>query len=208
MKLKITAILAFFAFSFANAQQQQTEQEVNSAKGITFQHGDMFIEGGISVSTVKDASNTYSINPKFGYLVSDKVAIGADLSIYGSTFNKNTLAERKTNGYGIGAFARYYFLELDSRRFKAYGEVGLGYNHTKSEIAKVDDTANGIKANVTVGLNYFFTKKWAATFALADILTYNNTNPQDGTSTATFDLNINLFNNIFTQPKFGLLYKF
>lgn len=208
MKLKITALVAFFTFSFGFAQQQEVDQETNSAKGITFQHGDKFIEGGISVSTVKDASSAYSLNPKFGYFVSDKVAIGLDADIFGSTTNKNTTTERKNNGFGIGAFARYYFLELDSKRFKAYGEAGLGYNHTKTTISNTDDTVNSVKANITVGLNYFFTKKWAATFALADILTYNNTNPEDGTSTPTFNLNINLFNNIFAQPKFGLLYKF
>lgn len=208
MKLKITALVAFFTFSFGFAQQQEVDQETNSAKGITFQHGNKFIEGGISVSTVKDASNAYSLNPKFGYFVSDKVAIGLDMNISGSTFDKNTPTERKNNSFGIGAFARYYFLELDSKRFKAYGEAGLGYNHTKTTILDTNDTVNGIKANITVGLNYFFTKKWAATFALADILTYNNSNPEDGTSAATFNLNVNLFNNIFAQPKFGLLYKF
>ncbi|OXG08097.1 outer membrane protein with beta-barrel domain [Flavobacterium araucananum] len=208
MKSKIAAIIALFTFSFANAQQKEVEQELHSAKGITFQKGDMFVEGGISVTTVKDDSNSFGINPKFGYLLSDKLAIGLDANISGSTAFKGTLLETKNNAFGIGAFARYYFLELDAKRLKVFGEAGLGYNHTKTEISHVENTSNGIKANVTVGLNYFFTKKWAATFALADILTYNNSKPENGSSSDTFELNINLFNNIFAQPKFGLLYKF
>jgi outer membrane protein with beta-barrel domain len=208
MKSKITAVLALFAFSFGYAQQQEIDQELNSAKGVQFEKGNMFLEGGVSVTTVKDASNSFSLNPKFGYLLSDKLAIGADLDIYGSTYEKDTPLERKINGYSIGGFARYYFLQLDSKRLKAFGEVGLGYNNVKTEVSNVEDSTNGIKANVTLGLNYFFTKKWAATFVLGDILSYNNTNPENGPASASFELNINLFNNVFAQPKFGLLYKF
>ncbi|MCV9927712.1 porin family protein [Flavobacterium sp. LS1R49] len=208
MKTKITVLLALFTLCFANAQQKEVDQEVNSAKGVRLEKGNMFIEGGVSVSTVKDDSNSFSINPKFGYLLADNLAIGLDLDVSGSTVDKGTPLERKNNGFGIGAFARYYFLELDSRRLKVFGEAGLGYSHVKTEVSNVDDTTNGIKANITVGLNYFFTKKWAATFTLADILTYNNANPENGSSSSSFELNINLFNNIFAQPKFGLLYKF
>lgn len=208
MKTKITTLVALFTFCFANAQQKEVEEEVSTAKGVRFEKGSMFIEGGVSVSTVKDNSDAYAINPQFGYLIADNIAIGLDLDVSGSTTGKGTPAERKNNGFGVGAFARYYFLELDSRRLKVYGEAGLGYSHVKTEVLNVEDTTNGIKANITVGLNYFFTKKWAATFALADILTYNNANPENRPTTSSFNLNINLFNNIFAQPKFGLLYKF
>lgn len=208
MKLKITSILALFAFSFANAQQNEVEQELNSAKGMSFQKGDMFLEGGVSVGTRKDFSDSYSINPKFGYLLSDKIAIGADLDFGGYTTEKGTPLVKKTNNFGIGVFARYYFLELDKKRLKVFGEAGLGYSHVNTEVAHIEDATNGIKANITVGLNYFFTKNWAATFALAEVLSYNNSNPQNGPSSDSFELNINLFNNIFAQPKFGLLYKF
>lgn len=208
MKTKITTLVVLFTFCFANAQQKEVEQEMKSAKGVRFEKGNMFIEGGVSVSTVKDASNSFSINPKFGYLLDDNFAIGLDLDVFGSTTDKKTPLERKNNGFGVGAFARYYFLELDSRRLKVFAEAGFGYSHVKTEVSNVDDTTNGIKANITVGLNYFFTKQWAATFTLADILTYNDTKPENGSSSDSFQLNINLFNNIFAQPKFGLLYKF
>lgn len=205
----ITTALALFAFCYANAQQAEINSEMNSAKGITFQPGDMFVEGGISFST-NDDSNAYSINPKFGYFISNNFAVGGDVDFGGS---KTDATDAKTSFFGIGAFARYYFLELDSKRFKAYGDVGLGYSHAREEGNVVgggtyDNTTNGIKANITLGLNYFFTKKFAATFVLADILTYNNAKPEDGASSDSFELNINLFNNIFAQPKFGLLYKF
>lgn len=210
MKTKFFIITALFTFSFVNAQQQDAEEEMHSAKGVKFQKGDMFIEGGISISTSDDA-NAYSINPKFGYLIADNFAVGGDLDFGGG---KTDVNDGKTSFFGIGAFARYYFFEADSRRFKAFADLGLGYSHAKAEYnivgnpVRYDNTTNGIKANITVGLNYFFSQKFAATFVLADILTYNNANPENGASSNSFELNINLFNNIFAQPKFGLLYKF
>lgn len=208
MKAKITiTLLALFAFSFSQAQQEDiTEAETKSAKGVTFDKGDMFIEGGISFST-GDNFHSYSINPKFGYFISNNFAVGGDVDFGGSD---DDATDSKTNFFGIGAFARYYFLELDQKRFKAYGDVGFGYSHSRDGIPSqnIDNTTNGIKANLTLGLNYFFTKHFAASFVLADILTYNNAQPEDGDSSNSFELNINLFNNIFAQPKFGLLYKF
>ncbi|WP_225312591.1 outer membrane beta-barrel protein [Pseudotamlana haliotis] len=179
---------------------------MRSAKGVSFEEGDMFVEGGVSVST-DDVTTSYSINPKFGYFLSDKVAIGGDLD-FGGSKDESTSPDTKTNFFGVGAFARYYFLELSQKRFKAYGDVGLGYSHSRVEVGDVDNTTNGIKANLTLGVNYFFTKKFAATFVLADILTYNNANPENSDATNSFELNINLFNNPFAQPQFGLLYKF
>ncbi|WP_163398489.1 outer membrane beta-barrel protein [Flavobacterium fluviatile] len=210
MKTRIIAtVVALFVITFLQAQQQEAEAEIKSAKGVSFQPGSMFIEGGISFST-NDDNNSYSINPKFGYFLTNKFAVGGDLDFGGSEVKAT---DAKTNFFGIGAFARYYFFEADSKRFKAYGDVGLGYSHSREEGNVVgggsyDETTNGIKANISLGLNYFFSQSFAATFVLADILTYNNAKPENGSASDSFELNINLFNNIFAQPKFGLLYKF
>lgn len=212
MKSKITLLLALFAFSFANAQQQEVEQELNSAKGITFQKGDMFLEGSIKIST-GGTNDYYGLSPQFGYFLNDKIAIGGKLS-FSSNEVKNASEEStevigtKTNQFGIGAFARYYFLELASKRFKAYSELGLGYGHNKTEINSYSNTSNSVTADVNVGLNYFFTKNLAVSFTLANILSYNSVSPENGPSSNTFNLNVNLFENIFDTPQFGLLYKF
>lgn len=209
MKTKITTILALVTFSFVNGQEAQVEKELKAARGMEFARGDMFIEGGISFST-KESSHSFSINPKFGYFLSDRLAVGGDLDLASSSEDLN---DAKYSNYGIGGFARYYFFETDANRLKVYADAGLGYSHSKEEYNvvdgdRVDNTINGIKANINIGLNYFFTDQWAATFSLADILTYNNAKPENGASSDSFELNINLFNNIFAQPKFGLLYRF
>ncbi|MBF4466074.1 outer membrane beta-barrel protein [Flavobacterium sp. LC2016-12] len=204
MKTRFLIIASLLTFSFANAQQIEAEEEMNSAKGITFQKGDMFIEGSIKISTGGDL-DYYGFSPKFGYLLNDKFAVGGKLN-YASSELEST--NTKTNVFGIGGFARYYFLELDKKRFKAYAEAGLGFGSNKTEIANVEDTDNSITADITVGLNYFVTKNIAVTFTLANVLSYNSVSPEDGPSSNTFELNINLFENIFDQPQFGLLYRF
>lgn len=192
-------------FSFANAQQEEVDSEMNSARGVTFQSGDMFLEGSIKISTGGDA-DYYGFSPKFGYLLNDKFAVGAKLN-YAS--NKVETTQVETNVFGVGAFARYYFLELDKKRLKTYAEAGLGFGRNKTDIPNVgSDTDNSLTADITVGLNYFVTKNIAVTFVLANMLSYNSVSPEDGPSSDTFQLNINLFENIFDQPQFGLLYRF
>ena len=204
MKTKFFIILSMLTFSFVNAQQEEVESEMKTAKGITFAHGDMFVEGSIQISTGGD-QDYYAFNPKFGYFLNNKFAVGGQLN-YSS--NKFESTNTKTNIFGIGGFARYYVLELDKKRFKAYGEAGLGYGRNKVETSAGSNDSNSLTANINVGLNYFLTKNIAVTFTLANILSYNSVSPENGPSSDTFQLNINSFENIFDQPKFGLLYKF
>jgi len=178
---------------------------MDSAKGVTFQNGDMFLEGSIKISTGGE-TDYYGFSPKFGYFLNDKVAVGAKLNY--SSEKEETVPETKTNVFGVGAFARYYFLELDKKRFKAFAEAGLGFGRNKIEIGDASDTDNSVTADITVGLNYFVTKNIAVTFTLANVLAYNSVSPENGASSDTFNLNINLFENIFDQPQFGLLYRF
>ena len=79
MKTKLSVILALFTFCFANAQEEQAETEMNSAKGVTFSQGDMFLEGSIKISTGGE-NDYYGFSPKFGYLLNDKFAVGAQFN--------------------------------------------------------------------------------------------------------------------------------
>ena len=204
MKTKFLFILSLLTFSFANAQQIETDEEMNSAKGVTFQNGDMFLEGSIKISTGGEV-DYYGFSPKFGYFLNDKFAVGAKLN-YESY--EREVPDSKTDVFGVGAFARYYFLELDQKRFKAFAEAGLGFGRNKTETSGIEDIDNSVTADINVGLNYFVTRNIAVTFTLANILSYNSVSPEDGPSANTFQLNINLFENIFDQPQFGLLYRF
>jgi len=185
--------------NFANAQDSGSPKA-------TFSRGDKWLEGGLSLTTGDSSNDYFAMTPKFGYFLNKKWAIGADLNIATVSYLPNTNNLDTSSSLGVGVFARYYFLSLGN--FKAFGEAGLGYNNTQLEYLDGSSSVNnGIKANIDVGLNYFFSQKWAVTFTVAEILSYNNTSPENGDNTSDLVININLFNNIFAQPKFGLLYK-
>ncbi|MGQ7944982.1 outer membrane beta-barrel protein [Flavobacterium sp. WC2509] len=199
MKKIIVLLVTVFAINFANAQDSGSPKA-------TFSKGDMWIEGGISLTTGDSSDDYFAVTPKVGYFLDNKWAIGADINFSTVSYLPNANGYDNSASFGIGGFARYYFLSLGN--FKAFGEAGLGYNHTKMDYLNGGSNVNnGIKANLDLGINYFFTPKWAMTFTLAQILSYNNVSPENGDNTNDLVINVNLFNNIFAQPKFGLLYK-
>lgn len=210
MKKILLSVAAVFAFGFANAQEEmKSESEYGFAKG------NIFVEGSLKISS-DDDSSSFSFNPKLGFMITDQIAVGGDLDFGSSKQDRISIGDpdMKSSNWGIGAFARYNFLELNNKRFVAYGEVGLGFSSTKVEndyidpIPDTDDTTNGIKANVDLGINYFITPRFAAVFVVANVISYNNENPEAGSSRNSFEMNVNLFNNPFDQAQFGLLYKF
>jgi outer membrane protein W len=197
MKKIIFTVAAIFALGFANAQD----------KGIAnngFSKGNKFLEGSFSFRS-GDVEDSWALTPKMGYMLDNKWAFGGFLAMGGTKDNANN----KHGNFGIGAFGRYYFLSLgESKSFNAYGEIGLGYTSlTNDPNNSSKKTSSAMNANIDLGMNYFFTPHWAAVFKLANILSYNNANPENGSNTSDLNVNVNLFNNIFATPQFGLLYK-
>jgi hypothetical protein len=186
--------------------QESCDKHEQLVKTAVLSKGNMLLEGGLSLTTGDSNNDYFGFSPKFGYFISDKLVVGGDIDISSTDYLVSTAGPDKSDSFGIGGFVRLYFLQL--RNFKAYGEGGLGYNHTRlGYTGGKTEMNNGIKANIDLGINYFFTSRWAATFTLAQVLSYNNSNPENGGSTNDLVVNVNLFNNIFAQPKFGLLYK-
>lgn len=197
MKKIILSVVAVFAFGYANAQ------DVPAGNG--FSKGDKFVEGSFSFRS-GDNEDSWAFNPSMGYMLDDQWAIGGRLNFSGE---KDVNTKDEENKFGITAFGRYYFLSLGaSRSFNAFGEIGLGYSSVTND-PKVGSstTDSAFNANIDLGINYFFTSHWAATFKLANILSYNSTNPENGSNESDLSVEVNLFNNIFAQPQFGLLYK-
>ena len=195
MKKIILSVVAIFVFGIANAQDVTNNG---------FSKGDKFVEGAFSFRS-GDVEDSWSFTPKMGVMLDDKWAVGGFLALAGS--DNGAI---KTGTFGIGAFARYYFLSLGANKsFNAYGEIGLGYSSLTDEPNGGSKSTNSsMNANVDLGMNYFFTSHWAATFELANILSYNNVNPEgSGGNSSDLNVNVNLFNNIFAQPQFGLLYR-
>ncbi|TGD56783.1 outer membrane beta-barrel protein [Flavobacterium humi] len=222
MKKVLLTAAAVFAFGFANAQEE--------AKSFGFSKGNIIVEGNLGFSSDKDnesfngtdveetKTNTFNFNPKAGYFVTDKIAVGVELGL-GSSKEENTVFgtpnvtnEIKSNSFGAGVFARYYFLEL-GQRFKTYTEAGLGFGSTKNKTNGTETSkVNSLNLGIDLGINYFVTDKFAINFGLANVLGYSSSKTEfpGGGEDKSNELNgnFNVFNNFFNTAQFGLTYKF
>lgn len=216
MKKVLLSAVAILGFTFANAQEEE------AATGFGFAQGDIIVEGNLGFGTSTDENGTYeeknsnfNFNPKAGYFISDKFAVGIELGVGSSKYEESDTGynfEQTANNFNGGVFARYYFLDL-GKRFKTYAEAGVGFGSQKweqdgDEVQK--DTNFGI--GVDLGINYFVTERFAINFGLTDLLSYNNTKsefPGGGETTSNgFNGNFNVFNNFFQTAQFGLTWKF
>ncbi|KGO78575.1 hypothetical protein Q762_15155, partial [Flavobacterium cauense R2A-7] len=155
-----------------------------------------------------------NFNPKAGYFLTDKIAVGVELNLASGktevtdmTVTPNVTNEGKTNSFGAGVFARYYFLDL-GQRFKTYAEAGLGFGSQKWETNGTEtrkDSNFGL--GIDLGMNYFVTEKMAINFGLANVLGFNSGKsefPGGGeTKSSSVNGNFNVFNNFFDTPTFG-----
>jgi len=199
MKKLILAAIAVMGFSAANAQDSGS---------YGFSKGNILLEGNLGFSANNDKNtdvktNSFEFNPKAGYFLTDKFALGLDLGI-GSDKKKvaGTDADKNSN-FNVGVFGRYYFLDL-GQRFKTYAEAGVGLNTGKEGEAKY----SGVGFGAGLGINYFVSNSFAINFGLTDILAYDTNKYKGGKAVSDFNANLNVFNNFFSTATFGLTYKF
>ncbi|MDO4728975.1 MAG: outer membrane beta-barrel protein [Bacteroidota bacterium] len=208
MKKLVLSALAVFSLTFVNAQEEE--------KFYGFEEGDVFIEGTIGFSASKDnnanvKANSFQFNPKGGYFLSDELAVGLEFGYLSSKQDQKIdnvyQTVDKSSAFEVGAFARYYFLEL-GKRFKTYGEFNLGFGSVKEGLAPAERKASFFGTGVSLGLNYFVTERIAISFGLSDILSYTSGKPEGGERVSEFKFGINEFNNFFdSNATFGLIYK-
>jgi outer membrane protein len=224
MKKIIFTAAAIFAFGIANAQDKKEESGFGFSKGNIMVEGNLGFSSGtdtdsfLGVDIEEDKFSSFSFNPKVGYFISDKLALGVELNVASGT-NENTqfgapnvVTENKSNSIGAGVFARYYFLNL-GERFKTYGEAGLGFGSGKNETNGVEtSSSSSVGFGVGLGINYFLTPRFAINFGLTDLLSFDSSKtefPGGGELTSNdFNGNFNVFNNFFNTAQFGLTYKF
>ena len=202
MKKVLLSALAVFAFTFANAQEEE--------KSFGFAEGDIFVEGNLGFYSTNDKNTEVktsgvNFNPKVGYFISEKLAIGAELMVGSDKEEVAGTDTEKFSNFGAGVFARYYFLDLGAR-FKTYAEAGAAFGSEKESVS--DFKANGFGIGAGLGMQYFVTEKIAINFALTDILSYSSYKVDGGEAETQFAGNVNVFNNFFTTAQFGLTFKF
>jgi outer membrane protein len=199
MKKVILSAIAVLGFTFANAQDSGS---------FGFSKGNILLEGNLGLSSTNNKNteiktNSFEFNPKAGYFLTDKFALGLDLGIGSSKTKIDGTDSGKSSNFNVGVFGRYYFLDL-GQRFKTYAEAGVGLDSGKDAGAKY----SGVGFDAGLGINYFVSNSFAINFGLTDVLAYNSTKYKGGKAVSGFNANLNVFDNFFNTARFGLTYKF
>jgi hypothetical protein len=155
----------------------------------TAQKSSKFVTGTVSYTKTTDVEAAYNISPTIGYYVTDRVSVGV-LGEIGKTGDAKT-----TN---VGVFGRCDFAKV-GKNCDLFSQIDITSN--SSTVADVKTTSTS--ANLGLGGNYHFNKKWALTMHIADLISYKST---DGNSTTT--IGFTGVNNPFATAKFGVVYKF
>jgi len=190
---------------------------MSHAQEFNFQKGNILLEGNAGVYSSKrkgdwqSKSTSLTLNPKVGYLLTEKFVLGLDL---GYRLDKNTSgvemsSDSKTQTYRFGAFGRYYFLEL-GERFKTYTEGAVSYGFSKYDNYANYDKLDRYAANAGIGANFFITPKIAIGYSFANLISYSIEKPDmpDADNVSRFNVNVNSFRNFFESGQFSLTFKF
>ncbi len=207
MKKVLLTAVAVFSLTFVNAQEEEKA-------GFGFSKGNVIVEGNLGFGSTNDKNteektSNFEFNPKVGYFLTDKFAIGVELGVGSDKAETAGTETDKNSNFNAGVFGRYYFLDL-GQRFKTYAEAGLGMTSgkTKSFPATTDTKYSGFGAGAGLGINYFVSESFAINFGLTDILSYSSVKVDGGENVSEFNGNVNVFNNFFSTAQFGLTFKF
>ena len=194
MKKVLFAAVAVFAVGFANAQEETSSG---------FSKGSMFVSGAVSIGSEKTGdvkSNGFEIEPKFGYFVTENIAIGGKLG-YASYKAENAFADTADQStLTVGAFGRYYM--TPASQFSIFAQLGLDYSTIDNKLADVQE--NEIGVNLGLGLSYFVSNDWAIEATWAGLGYTTNDNGGSGADkTNTFGLGADM-----RAISLGVVYKF
>ena len=214
--------LFFFAlFLTLTGLYAQEEKQVDRSDFYLLK-GDFIVEGMLGYSSEDDErrdlkTSSYTINPKFGYLVTDDLAIGLDLSYNVYKEDLSEADETEENTIEAGLFLRYYFLDL-GKRFKVYGELGGGYLNLESGVKDELQNATGFQVGMDLGINYFVKENIAISFVASDIARYETLTYEEQKvsgeiileekKVSNINADLNVFNNFFQSARFGVMFKF
>lgn len=206
MKKVLLSAVALFAFGFANAQEAETTDNGGFAKG------DVFISGALTFNSSKTGDfkeNAFQIAPKAGYFVSDNIAVGLMVAYQSNKVDFGS-ADATNDGFGVGAFGRYYF--TPASKFSLFGELGvnyMGYNNeyvvdTDGTYYPADYKSKVFGAQLGAGMNYFVSSNFsieAGVGVLGFSTDDNGGNGAEKTNSFSFGGN-------WTAVTFGVNYKF
>lgn len=183
----------------------------------------LFVGGNIYVSSSssKDETNgvttdnpktfEFGINPRAGFFLSDKLAVGAGIGVNIESENNRQDPEVKTSSttFNFNPFARYYLMNVD--KFSVFGEggvvLGLGSSKSKSGGVTVDGpNIFDFTFYVMPAISYDLTDNFTIEAGIGGLFINSYSAKDDNDDKykeSNIDFNLNL-DNIF----FGAIYKF
>ena len=198
MKKLLLSALAVCAFTFSNAQETETTTETAG-----FTKGDMMISGsvGFGVSSTGDSKgSSFEIAPKFGFFVSDNIAVGAKIGFESMKADNGTIDTQDDQNLTLGAFGRYYM--TPASKFSVFAELGLDYTNVDNKLA--DAKSSMVSAMVGPGISYFVSDAFALEASWGMLGFSTDDNGGDGAdATTNFGLNLDT-----RDLAIGLVYKF
>jgi hypothetical protein len=139
--------------------------------------GNKFVGGSLLFTSNKYEQGTgnpdykeseFTIAPSGGYFISDKIALGLNLSFMNGKEDDGTDVD-KNSEFAIGPFAQFY-KPINESSFSFLAEAGVLYGMEKFTPAGGGDVkGNSLTVYVSPGFTYFFSKSWALDFKLRGI---------------------------------------
>ncbi len=110
--------------------------------------GSVFVGGGFAMRT-GEGNSQFSFNPTVGVFVSNNFLFGGNL-----TFDSEKLGEVKSNEFGIGPFARFYFGSSSTKPF-VVSEFDFVNSRTRQSSASSEIKSNGTRFLIGLGFASF-----------------------------------------------------
>jgi hypothetical protein len=169
--LLIAACLTSILTVSAQVTPTTTPQTSSPSAGTAIRTGNWLVGGSVGSTNFNFETETFniSLNPRAGYFISDRLAIGALVTLGLDAYNGGTNFQ-----YGIGPFARYYFPEGGSPTNRWFGEANVGIAGSHREDSDEDNPVS-LQLGVAAGYAHFITPSVALegmlgyTYSEADI---------------------------------------
>jgi outer membrane protein W len=121
---------------------------VSSLSFAQTEKGSVFVGGGFSMRT-GESSSQFLLNPTVGFLVADNFMFGGTVS-----YNAEKLGDLKSNEFGIGPFARYYFGSSNTKPF-VVSEFDFVTSKTQQNSSSNEIKSNGTRFLIGLGFAAF-----------------------------------------------------
>lgn len=180
----------------------------------------MWLSGiiGLNAQTDKTSggetkTNQFEVGPQFGYMITDRMAIGLEATY--SNYNTNSefaYSKSTRQSLNISPFYRYYISNGEKLKFFGQANVFFGLSERNYEDYSPNnpftdiDRSTQFGVSIKPGLQYFLKPAWSIQASIGEIGYSNDSQKIDEPSeskTESFNFNIDL-----STISFGLLFHF